>query len=174
MAKKILLIDCCVRGAQSRTLRLAKRWLDQWEPEGQVEHLRLYDLDITPLPLAEVEERQDTALAEQFAQADEIVVAAPYWDLSFPAILKVYLERICVTGITFHYVGEQAEGLCQAQKAVYISTAGGYIGEQHLGEVYVQALFQQMFGIQAFHTVRCEGLDIWGNDPEALLAAAEL
>lgn len=174
MKKKILLVDCCVRGDQSRTLQLAKRWLDKWEPEGQVEHLKLYDLDLTPLPLAEVEERKDTALAEQFAQADEIVVAAPYWDLSFPSILKVYLERICVSGITFHYVGDQAEGLCRAKKAVYISTAGGYVGEHHMGEAYVQTLCQQMFGIPEFTTVRCEGLDIWGNDPEALLAAVEL
>lgn len=174
MKKQILLIDCCVRGEQSRTLQLAQRWLDKWEPEGQVEHLRLYELDLTPLPLSEVEERQDTALAEQFAQADEIVVAAPYWDLSFPSILKVYLERVCVTGVTFHYVEDQAEGLCRAQKAVYVSTAGGYVGGCHLGEMYVKALFQQLFGIREIATIRCEGLDIWGSDPEALLAAVEL
>lgn len=85
------------------------------------------------------------------------MVAAPYWDLSFPAILKVYLERICVSGVTFHYVGDQAEGLWPAEKAVYVSTAGGYVGERHLGEEYVRTLFQQMFGIPAFTTVRCEG-----------------
>lgn len=44
--------------------------------------------------------------AKQFAQAADIVVAAPYWDLSFPAILKVYLEQICVTGLTFQYTPE--------------------------------------------------------------------
>lgn len=130
-----------------------------------MEHLRLYDLALTPLRWQRWRSRQDTTLAEQFAQADEIVVAAPYWDLSFPAILKVYLERICVSGVTFHYVGDQAEGLCRAEKAVYVSTAGGYVGERHLGEEYVRTLFQQMFGIPAFTTVRCEGLDIWGSDP---------
>lgn len=78
-----------------------------------MEHLKLYDLELTPLPLEEVETRRDTRLAEQFAQADEIVVAAPYWDLSFPSILKVYLERVCVTGITFHYVENREEGLCR-------------------------------------------------------------
>ena len=44
--------------------------------------------------------------AKQFAQAADIVVAAPYWDLSFPSILKVYLEQICVTGLTFQYTPE--------------------------------------------------------------------
>ena len=158
--KNILLIDSCVRGDQSRTLALARQWLAEEEPEARVEHLRLYDLDLTPLPLEEVEERRDTGLAEQFARADEIVVAAPYWDLSFPAILKVYLERICVSGITFRYVGPRAEGLCRAKRAVYISTAGGFIGQRHLGEDYVRALFRELFGIPDFLTVRREGLDL--------------
>lgn len=172
MAKRILLIDCCVRGEQSRTLTLTRRWLAKREPEAQVEHLKLYDLELTPLPPEEVETRRDTQLAEQFAEADEIVVAAPYWDLSFPSILKVYLERVCVTGITFHYVENREEGLCRADRAVYISTAGGYVGERHLGEEYVKTVFQRLFGIGAFTAIRCEGLDLPGSDPEALLAAA--
>ena len=160
MSKNILLIDCCVRGEQSRTLALARQWLAEREPEAQVDHLRLYDLDLSPLPLEEVETRQDTTLARQFAQADEIVVAAPYWDLSFPAVLKVYLERICVTGVTFRYAGAAAEGLCRAKRAVYISTAGGLVGQRHLGEEYVRAVFQQLFGIPEFETLRWEGLDL--------------
>ena len=32
------------------------------------------------------------ALAKEFATADTIVSAAPFWDLSFPALLKIYLE----------------------------------------------------------------------------------
>ena len=31
--------------------------------------------------------------ARQFAEADEIVIAAPFWDLSFPGILKAYMEQ---------------------------------------------------------------------------------
>ena len=29
--------------------------------------------------------------SHQFAAADRIVIAAPYWDLSFPAQLKIYI-----------------------------------------------------------------------------------
>lgn len=133
MTKKVLLIDCCVRGEESRTLMLTRRWLVEREPDSQVEHLKLYDLKIAPLTAEEVVQRKNTALAKQFAQADEILVAAPYWDLSFPSILKVYLEHVCVTGITFCYEGDRAVGLCRAKKAVYISTAGGYVGEHHRG-----------------------------------------
>lgn len=43
------------------------------------------------------------ALAKEFAAADSIVMAAPFWDLSFPALLKIYIENINVVGITFAY-----------------------------------------------------------------------
>lgn len=41
--------------------------------------------------------------AHQFAESDTVVIAAPYWDLSFPAVLKAYLEAVSVCGITFKY-----------------------------------------------------------------------
>lgn len=57
--------------------------------------------------------------ARQFAAADRIVIAAPLWDLSFPAQLKVYLENIYVTGIVTKY-SEASEpvGLCRAKRAL--------------------------------------------------------
>ena len=60
------------------------------------------------------------------AQADLVVIAAPDWDMTFPAALKIYLEWTCTLGITFHYTrtGVQ-EGLCRAKELVYITTAGG-------------------------------------------------
>ena len=173
MARTVLLIDCCVHGDQSRTLKLARRYLDTLE-DVQVNHQKLYELDLAPLSCQETVERKRTDIAKTFAQADEIVVAAPYWDLSFPSILKVYLEHVCVTGITFHYVGYETQGLCKAKKAVYISTAGGFVGAHHLGEEYIQTVFQAMFSIPEFHTIRCEGLDLPNADPEALVAEAAL
>lgn len=172
MVKNVLVIDCCVRGAESRTLRLAQRYLDTLE-DAQITYKRLYELNLAPLSLEETVERKNIALAEELAQADEIVVAAPFWDLSFPAVLKLYLEHVCITGVTFHYVGDQAEGLCRAKKAVYVSTAGGFVGEHHLGEEYVKAVFQNLFGIPEFHAIRCEGLDL-GGDPWKLVAQATL
>ena len=63
-------------------------------------------------------------------KADIIVIAAPYWDLSFPAQLKDYIERVNAVGVTFDYDQEGIPyGLCRAKKLVYITTAGGNIQE---------------------------------------------
>lgn len=65
--------------------------------------------------------------ANQFKAADVIVIAAPYWDLSFPSLLKVYLEHVAIVGITFGYEESGSVGYCHGDKIVYLSTCGGYI-----------------------------------------------
>ena len=127
-----LFINCCPRG-ESRTEKLARALL---RTLGEYEELRLYDEPLHPLGRADIAKR-DALLAEkkyddemfryarQFATADRIVIAAPLWDLSFPAQLKVYLENIYVTGIVTKYseAGEPV-GLCRASELYYVTTTG--------------------------------------------------
>lgn len=112
--------------------------------------------------------------ARQFAAADEIVIAAPFWDLSFPAALKAYLEQINVIGITFRYTEEGApEGLCRAKKLYYVTTAGGTHFPEEYGFGYVEALAHAFYGIRDVHLIRATGLDIEGAPAEAILRACE-
>lgn len=99
-----------------------------------------------------------------------MVVGAPYWDLGFPAALKVYLEWACTLGITFGYTqaGEQ-RGLCRAERLIYITTAGGPLEDRNFGYEYVRGV-AGMLGIINTHCVAAQGLDIRGNDPEAHFA----
>ena len=106
----------------------------------------------------------------QFATADIIVIAAPYWDLSFPAILKAYLEQINVVGLTFRYTADGfPEGLCRAKKLLYITTAGGPIISDEYGFGYVKALAQNFYGIPDVCQIKAEGLDVIGADAEAIM-----
>ncbi|MBQ7193498.1 MAG: NAD(P)H-dependent oxidoreductase [Synergistaceae bacterium] len=108
-----------------------------------------------------------------FASADEIVIAAPYWDLSFPASLKNYVEAINVVGLTFGY-GEDGRpyGLCRAKRLVYVTTAGGPILNEAYGYGYVRELAQGFYGIPEVVLVKAEGLDIVGADVEGILGEA--
>ena len=167
--KEILFINACVR-PQSRTLELAKSLLEK--TEGEIQRLDLYDTQLKPLDAQGIAFREQASkeqdfsnevfdLAKQFANADTIVIAAPYWDLLFPAVLRTYLEAVCVSGLTFRYTQEgRPLGLCKAKKAYYVTTAGGFIGENNFGFMYVKALFQQLFGIEQVEFISKEGLDI--------------
>lgn len=107
--------------------------------------------------------------AKQFASADTIVIAAPYWDLSFPALLKTYFENIYITGIVSEYdENGLPHGLCRANELYYVTTAGGpYDPTYSYG--YVESLAKNFFGISTTHLVKAEMLDIVGNDAEEIL-----
>ena len=98
------------------------------------------------------------------------MIAAPYWDLSFPAALKQYFEQINVTGITFMYTPEGfPKGLCKAEKLYYIKTAGGMYVPEDFGYCYVKALAQNFYGIDDVELVKAVGLDIDGADEEKII-----
>lgn len=188
--KKLLYINACVR-KESRTDFLSRKVLEkalnQANDAGHevtIKELYIGNMDLQPLTKERLEKRTELGncgdfsdpmfdLAKEFAQADEIVVGAPYWDLSFPASLKVYIENICVTGITFKYTEEgYPVGLCKGKKLTYVTTAGGNIGQFNFGYDYVKTIAQGMFGIGEVEFVKAEGLDIFGADVEGILEEA--
>ena len=107
--------------------------------DGAVQSVDLYKKNICPLNAELLSERdnllksgktddESLALAKQFALADAIVIAAPYWDLMFPSVLKVYLENITVCGVTFYYSDKgMPQSLCKAKSLYYVTTSGGPI-----------------------------------------------
>ena len=180
--EKILFVNACVRPC-SRTLTLAETLLKKLH--GDVTEVKLQELPLKALDLNGMEIR-DTAVrtgdfsdpifdaAKQFASADIIVIAAPYWDLMFPSALKIYLENITVTGITFCYSDHgRPESMCSAKELYYVTTSGGFIGQNDFGFSYVKALAQSFFGITEVHRYSAEGLDIFGADVEAIMRKAK-
>lgn len=112
--------------------------------------------------------------AKQFAKADEIILVAPYWDLSFPSVVKAYLESICVVGLTFSYSDEGIPvSMCRAKKLYYVTTAGGTIADDAYGYGYVKALAQGMFGIDEVLLIKAENLDIYGSDVYKIMSEAK-
>ena len=180
--KNILFINACCR-ENSRTNELAQHLLDKLN--GQVEAVNLYEENIKPVDAHLLSKRDNLlkngktddemfSLANQFAAADTIVIAAPYWDLMFPSVLKVYLENITVCGVTFRYSEKGIpQSLCKAEKLYYVTTAGGYIGENNFGFDYIKALAVGFFGISDVRFFSAEGLDIYGADAEMIMQKAK-
>lgn len=111
--------------------------------------------------------------ARQFANADEIVIAAPFWDLSFPAILKVYMEQITVAGITFEYINGRPCGLCKAKSLTYVTTSGGPIFVD-FGYEYIKTLAKNFYGISQTRAYRAMNLDVNMIAAEDVLTKADI
>ena len=177
----VLFVNGCVR-ENSRTLELAQAVLEK--VSGEIEEVRLYPngpegMDAEKLRLRDEllsnknYDHQMFKLAKQFATADTIIMAAPYWDLAFPTKVRAYLEETTVSGITFQYGADGIpQGLCRAERLIYVTTAGGPVF-QDFGFAYVKALAQTFYGIPEVSLVKAEGLDIWGADPAAILEKAK-
>lgn len=180
----VLFVNACISADHpSRTRRLCEAYLDRCRKDGaQITTLDLEEMALQPFDEkmlsarnAQIEkndyEHEMFAVAKAFAEADRIVVGAPYWDLSFPAALKILVEHAMVSGITFAYTDSGSKGLCKADELVYITTSGGYIGEQNFGYDYMKAV-AAMFGIEKTRFYSAEGLDIIGNNVEDIMSDA--
>lgn len=182
MKSPILYVNACVR-KESRAKSLAEKLLSRLDKP--YEELCLKDtvfptvneeyLNTRDRMIAAGESRTPMFdLARQFSEAETVVIAAPYWDLSFPAMLKQYLEQITVVGITFKYSEEGVPvSLCKAKRLFYVTTAGGFYVPEDYGFGYIKALAQSYFGIADVRKIEADGLDIIGADVGSIMASAE-
>lgn len=137
----ILYINCCIRDKESRTNYIAsnfiKKLLNKYN-NAKLTEIKLYEINLSPLLYSDIKFRDELIskndlnndyfkLANQFNNADKIIIAAPYWDLSFPSLLKVYFEHICVNNINFKYINDKSIGLAKYSSLIYITSAGGKI-----------------------------------------------
>ena len=128
--KNLIYINACMR-AGSRTQRIATPIIEELRKRYNVETI---DLTKNLYHVADnytLEDRnqgivppEHVALAKKIAASDRIVIAAPFWDMSFPSALKVFFENMSLFGITFDSNDKECYGLCKAEKVMYITTRG--------------------------------------------------
>ncbi len=185
---KLLFVDCCIsqRGEGSRTRALANAFLETFcnrHIEADVDTIAPEELlGLAPFDVEMLEERDALLhagqyedhcfdLAREFRDADFILVAAPYWDMSYPAALKTYIEHISATGVTYHYEADGCHGDCRARRLVYLTSGGDFEHENSIGVAHWRQLCG-LFGIPGFDYVFAGGLDIDPAQTPALLEEA--
>ncbi len=165
---KLLYVNACIRDG-SRTKLLADAVVKKWN--GEVEEVDLTSGKVKPLDKETLKVRiakQETKdfsdsvfdLAKQFKEAEAVVIAAPFWDYSFPSVLKAYIENICVHDLTFEY-NEKGDykSLSKVKKVVYVTTAGGDKQELIYSVDYIKTVFREFFGVKKIFAFKAEGLD---------------
>lgn len=182
---KVLYIKANIKSeGESRTFKVSDSFVEEYKknnPNDEVIVLDLYKENIDFLRLEDLgvifgpkndESKNHPKLkyAYQFAEADKYIIAAPMWNLSFPAILKAYIDYISVTGITFKYTAEGPVGLLNNKKAIHIVSRGGeYVNAPYeMGDRYLRTILG-FFGIVEVETLAIENLDVVGVNVEGKL-----
>lgn len=186
--KNILFINSCVRGmALSRTFKIADAFLDaikRLSPKVTITEKNLMEINPQYMSFSNFPQREQLLaakkfdhplfnMAKEFAAADRIVIAAPFWEYSFPTILSAYIENISIPGITFEHTTTGCSGMCKAEKMIYITSRGSdfsskELSDYKLDEKRLKALCK-MYGISEFDSISAEGLDSFDANPEEIV-----
>ena len=166
--KKLLYIDACIRGEESKTKMIADPIVAALKEKYQVETFVINDLDLTIVKKDLVTKRNNgdidsTVLgwAQTVRDADRIVIAAPFWDMSIPAALKNFIELCSVFDVTFGSDDKTCYGNCHAEKMLFITTRGMDIatGEEfEQATPYLRAL-SHLWGIGPLQVVAAKNMD---------------
>ena len=196
--KKVLFINASPKSKDtSITLQMADEFITAFKaqnPDDVVTTLNLYDENIQFLDVEDISEfyapeslrpkvkknkLNIMKYVDQFVEADRYIIAAPFWNLGTPAILKAYFDYVNISGITFKYTEAGAVGLLggAGKKVAFIASRGGGYSEGHwkqfeLGELGVRTQFK-FFGIDDVEAVLMEWADVLkGEELESALAAS--
>lgn len=174
----ILYVNCCAR-ENSRTDALAREVIRRIG-DIEVEEINLYQKNLRPMDRQSVAKRDRLSAegdfsdpmfdyAKQFMKADTIVIGAPFWDYSFPSVLKIYIENIFCVGLVSVYDEEgNPHGMCRAKKLYYVSTAGGQFLPEY-GYEWIKAVVTRSFGIPETKLIYAENLDLVGYNANEIL-----
>ena len=166
--EKLLYIDACIRDAESRTRQIAEPVVRALEGKYAVERYVLNDMPLAIVQKDLIHKRLngdvDPAVmtwAETVRDADRIVIAAPFWDMSIPAALKNFFELCSILNVTFKTNNKTCYGNCKAKKMLFITTRGmDIITGDPLEQAtpYLKAL-SWLWGIGPLQVVAAQNMD---------------
>lgn len=165
--EKLIIIDSCMR-EESRTKIILGAAKEVLALRYDIETIDVNALALPPVTPQVLKDRtagnvpdETVAVARKIASADRIVVATPFWDMSFPSVLKAFFENMSLYNVTFTDDGTTCTGICKCQKVLYITTRGMNIptGDcRDQGSSYLKAL-SSLWGLGEVITVAAWNLD---------------
>ena len=170
--KKLIFIDATMR-EESRTRKIARPLIEDLGKRYEIETISLDGAGFPAVDGKILQDRDHGIVPEEFADmarriaaADRIVIAAPFWDMSFPSELKVFFENMSLFHITFDSDDTHCYGLCRCEKVLYITTRGMNIrtGEPlEQATPYIRAL-SYLWGLGDLYVISAENMDYSSPD----------
>ena len=173
--RKIFYVDACLRTG-SNTKKIADAIIAKLAERYDIETVRLSEHTFPVVNNDILNDRANgivpdeyVAMAKKLADADRLVIAAPFWDMSFPGALKVFLENMSLFNVTFGSNEKECYGLCKAEKVLYITTRGMNISTGDALEQatpYVKAI-GKLWGLGELHVISAQNMDYSTEEQKA-------
>jgi FMN-dependent NADH-azoreductase len=192
---KLLHIDSSVLGPHSVSRKVSAAIVDRLRQATPGLQIVYRDLTATPLShlsgshlaaaqgapssdaTLEHELAAGQAVLNEFLAADIVVLGAPMYNFTIPSQLKAWIDRIVVSGKTFKYGAQGAEGLAGNKRVIVAISRGGFYGAgtpaavgEHL-ETYLRWVFG-FIGIANPEFILADGIQVGPEHREKALASA--
>jgi FMN-dependent NADH-azoreductase len=92
-------------------------------------------------------------LVSELDSADVILITAPVYNFSIPAVLKAWIDMVCRTRLTFRYTENGPEGLLR-DRPVYLVMASGGIPFGSTAD-FASGYLRHILGFMGIRDVRC-------------------
>lgn len=181
----------------SNSMAAGKAFIDSYKSNHQNDEVIHIDLFETDIPLIDkdvltgwgkaangetlegAEKEKVERLAEildEFLSADKYVFVTPMWNLSFPPVLKAYIDAVSIAGKTFKYTAEGPQGLLTDKKVLHIQSRGGYYSEgpaaeMESGDRYLKTIMS-FLGVPSYDNIFIEGHNAEPEKTEEIKAAS--
>lgn len=122
----IAVIDSTIR-EESRTRFILNGVLDSFKDiEFKYFDLNKYDISLTNSAnfLKKNDDPFFLRVSQEIANADAVIIAAPFWDMSYPALLKAFFEKISIFDVMFVDGKDKCIGISKNKFMYYITTRG--------------------------------------------------
>ena len=173
--KRLFYIDSCLRYG-SNTKKIADALIDRLSERYEVETVKLSDYDFPVVKNGILNDRNNGIVPEEYvniarkiAAADRLVISAPFWDMSFPSALKVFIENMSLFNVTFASNEKECYGLCKAEKVLYITTRGMNINtgdDMEQATPYIKAI-GKLWGLGELNVVSAQNMDYSTEEQKA-------
>ena len=174
--KRLMVIDACMHDG-SRTRKIMEPVVAELSKRYSIEKIVL-EADSYPVVGKKILNERSSGYvppeivetAKRIASAERLVIAAPFWDMSYPSAIKLFFENMSLFNITFANNGKEFTGLCKCEKVLYITTRGMNIktGEAlEQATPYIRAL-SRLWGLGELTVIAEENMDY--STPEEIEA----
>jgi FMN-dependent NADH-azoreductase len=112
-----------------------------------------------------------SSMAERFNKADVLVLTAPMWNYSMPAIMKAWIDQVLAPGLTFNFTKQGvSKPLHKIKQIVLLAASGGVYKEDDARETLSKQI-EAIFGFIGITDIQIAWAD--GQNPMVNLDCAE-
>jgi len=166
--EKLVYIDACIRDDMSRTKRIATAIIERLKDKYDITSFVINDLKLDIVQKKLLNKRLNGEIpeyvmnwAKTIRDADRVVISAPFWDMSIPSSLKVFIELCSILNVTFNSDNKTCFGNCKSKKLLYITTRGMDIKTRDRldqGTSYLEAL-SFLWGLGDVMVIAAQNMD---------------